>query len=426
MFYDIATIQVRAGRGGDGMMSFRREAMVPKGGPDGGNGGRGGDVILIVNPHLNTLNHFQYEREFEADDGKRGGNKDMTGRSGKPKYVQVPPGTIVRDADTNLIIGDLTHPGQQLPVVKGGRGGRGNAMFTSATNQTPYIAENGAPGEVRTLSLELKLIADIGIVGKPNAGKSTLLSVITAAKPKIANYPFTTLQPNLGVAPLGVDRAVVIADIPGLIEGASEGVGLGHEFLRHIERTRVLIHLVDGMSEDPVADYETINAELAAFGHTLMDKPQVLALTKMDLPDARAAFELYGPQLAAAARKAGKDDTIITISSASNENVKQLLGRAVQILDELPPLPDVEIEQVFSLNDEPDLSYEITREGGGFRVSSKQLEKRVMMTRWDLEDSILSFQRMLSRSGIGAALEARGVKSGDIVYIGEYEMEWGV
>jgi GTPase len=426
MFYDIATIQVRAGRGGDGMMSFRREAMVPKGGPDGGNGGRGGDVILIVNPHLNTLNHFQYEREFEGDDGKRGGNKDMTGRSGKPKYVQVPPGTIVRDADTNLVIGDLTHAGQQLPVVKGGRGGRGNAMFTSATNQTPYIAENGAPGEVRTLSLELKLIADIGIVGKPNAGKSTLLSVITAAKPKIANYPFTTLQPNLGVAPLAVDRAVVIADIPGLIEGASAGVGLGHEFLRHIERTRVLIHLIDGMSEDPVADYETVNAELAAFGHTLMEKPQVLALTKMDLPDARAAFDLYGPQLAAAARKAGKDDSIMTISSASNENVKQLLGRAVQILDELPPLPEAEIEQVFSLSDEPDLSYEITREGGGFRVSSKQLEKRVMMTRWDLEDSILSFQRMLSRSGIGAALEARGVKPGDIVYIGEYEMEWGV
>jgi GTP-binding protein len=408
------------------MMSFRREAMVPKGGPDGGNGGRGGDVILIVNPHLNTLNHFQYEREFEGDDGKRGGNKDMTGRSGKPKYVQVPPGTIVRDADTNLVIGDLTHAGQQLPVVKGGRGGRGNAMFTSATTQTPYIAENGAPGEVRSLSLELKLIADIGIVGKPNAGKSTLLSVITAAKPKIANYPFTTLQPNRGVAPLGVDRAVVIADIPGLIEGASEGVGLGHEFLRHIERTRVLIHLIDGMSEDPVADYETINAELAAFGHTLMDKPQVLALTKMDLPDARAAFELYGPQLAAAARKAGQDDAIMIISSVSNENVKQLLGRAVQILDELPPLPEVEIEQVFSLSDEPDLSYEVTREGGGFRVSSKQLEKRVMMTRWDLEDSILSFQRMLSRSGIGAALEARGVKSGDIVYIGEYEMEWGV
>ncbi len=426
MFYDIATILVRAGRGGDGMNSFRREAMVPRGGPDGGNGGKGGDVILVVTPHLNTLVNFQYEHEYEADDGKRGGVKDMTGRSGKPRYVKVPPGTIVRDADTNVVIGDLTDVDQQLVVASGGRGGRGNATYATSTNQAPQMAENGAPGEARALKLELKLIADLGIVGKPNAGKSTLLSVLTAARPKIADYPFTTLQPNLGVAQLAVDRTVVLADIPGLIEGASSGIGLGHEFLRHIERTRVLIHLIDGMSPDPVADYETVTEELKAFGHGLNDKPQVLALTKMDLPDARAALELYGPLLQAAARANGKDDALTAISSASHEHVSELLARAVVVLDELPPLPRVEPEPVLTLDNEPDRSFEIAREGGGFRVRSKWIEKRVMMTRWDLDDAVLAFQRTLERSGVGPALEARGIKRGDLVYIGDYELEWGV
>jgi GTPase len=424
MVYDLAAITVQAGRGGDGMMSFRREAMLPRGGPDGGNGGRGGDVVFVVNPHLNTLTFFQHKRLFIADDGRRGGNKDMTGRSAKPLYIEVPPGTLIRDADTNVVIGDLTHPGQQMVVAAGGRGGRGNAMFVSSTNQAPQIAENGAPGERRELSLELKLIADIGFAGKPNAGKSTLLSVLTAAKPKIANYPFTTLQPNLGVAQIDVDRTVVLADIPGLIEGASAGAGLGHEFLRHIERTRVLIHLVDGLSEDPVRDYETINAELKAFGHGLADKPQLLALTKMDLPDARAAFELFGPALAAAARKAGYDDHVAAISSAISEGARDLLNRAVRVLDELPPLEaspyDIpELTRVEDINE-----FEIAREGGGFRVRSKHLEKKVMMTRWDLDDSVLAFQRSLERSGVGPALEARGIQPGQIVYIGEYEMEW--
>jgi GTP-binding protein len=426
MFYDKATIKVRAGRGGDGMNSFRREAMVPKGGPDGGNGGRGGDVVLVVNPHLNTLINFQFEHEYVADDGRRGGVKDMTGRSGKPRYVKVPPGTIVYDADTNVIIGDLTDIDQQLVVATGGRGGRGNAMFATSTNQAPQMAEYGEPGESRALNLELKLIADVGIVGKPNAGKSTLLSVLTAAKPKIGSYPFTTLQPNLGVAQLDVDRTVVLADIPGLIEGASQGIGLGHEFLRHIERTRVLIHLIDGMADDPVADYQTINAELRAFGYGLMDKPQILALTKMDLPDAQTAAELFGPQLQAAARAAGQDDTLFNISSASNANVRDLLWRAAQVLDQLPPLPTRTPEEIITITEQEDNGFEIARVGGGFRVHSKQLERRVLMTRWDLEDSILSFQRYLDRTGVGPALVSRGVKAGDLVYIGDYEMEWGV
>jgi GTP-binding protein len=441
MFYDQATIHVRAGKGGDGANSFRREAMVPRGGPDGGNGGRGGDVVLIVNRHRNTLSHFQHQRKYEAEDGRNGGGQDKTGRSGKPKYVEVAPGTVVRDADTNLVLGDLTRPGQQLVVAKGGRGGRGNAMFATATNQAPQIAENGAPGERRTLKLELKLIADIGIVGLPNAGKSTLISVLTAAKPKIANYPFTTLRPNLGVASIGDDRTVVLADIPGLIEGASEGVGLGHEFLRHIERTRVLIHLLDGLSDDPLKDYATLNGELATFGHGLSGKPQLVAMTKMDLPDARAAFELYVNEgKIADARRETQDlnDSsyvlrpvrepvpILPISSATGEGVRELLNRAVQVLDMLPPVEEVEApEPVLEMGYEERRAFEIMREGGGYRIISPMLERKAEMTRWDLDDSIALFQRTLEGSGIGPELERMGIQPGDPVYIGDYEMEWG-
>ncbi len=434
--YDLATITVRAGRGGDGMMSFRREARVPRGGPDGGNGGRGGDVILVVNPRLNTLMRFQHQRRFEAEDGRNGGSQNKTGRSGRPKYVEVPPGTVVRDAETGRVLGDLTRPGQQLIVAKGGRGGRGNAMFATPTNQAPQIAENGEPGERRTLRLELKLIADIGIIGLPNAGKSTLLAALTAAKPKIADYPFTTLRPNLGVAYLDDERTIVLADIPGLIEGASKGAGLGHDFLRHIERTRVLIHLLDGLSDDPLADYETVNREMAAFGHGLADKPQVVAMTKMDLPDARAAFELFvGEGRIADARRAPPDEpdvlpsapgrslSVLPISAATGENVRELLSRAARVLDALPPLPEVEPEP--EVLPEPEASFEVVREGNGFRVISPLLERRVQTTRWDLDDAVLQFQRFLDRSGVGPELERLGIQPGDVVYIGDYELEWG-
>ena len=400
MFYDQATIHVRAGKGGDGLSSFRRESMVPMGGPDGGNGGRGGDVILVVNKHMNTLSHFQQKRKFLADDGRNGGSQDKTGRGGKPKYIEVPPGTIVRDLDTNAVLADLIDPDQQFVAAKGGRGGRGNAMFATSTHQAPRHAENGAPGEVRTLKLELKLIADIGFVGLPNAGKSTLLSVLTAAKPKIADYPFTTLQPNLGVAQIAADRTVVLADIPGLIEGASQGVGLGHEFLRHIERTRVIIHLLDGMSEDPLKDFHTINAELAAFGLTLAEKPQIIAMTKMDLPDARAAFDLYvaeghmrdatrfsEDELYALAEQrifARPPLPVLPISSANGEHVRDLVNRAVRLLDLLPPLPETEITPEPVLVMEPDQpQFEVKREGGGYRIFSDMLERKVLMTRSD-------------------------------------------
>lgn len=285
MFYDEAQITVVAGRGGDGVVSFRRESMVPRGGPDGGNGGRGGDVILIVNRHLNTLSPFRYQRRFVAPDGKPGRGKNQTGRSGKPLYISVPPGTVVRDASTGAVIADLVARDQQAIVARGGRGGRGNAMFATPSNQAPQMAENGAPGETRDLILTLKLIADIGFVGMPNAGKSTLLAALTAAKPKIADYPFTTLQPNLGVAEIDTTRTVVLADIPGLIEGAHLGHGLGIRFLRHIERTRLLAHLVDvspASGRDPVQDFEVVLKELESFSPELAAKPMLVVATKMD------------------------------------------------------------------------------------------------------------------------------------------------
>jgi GTP-binding protein len=418
MFYDQATISVRGGRGGDGSMNFRRESMVPMGGPDGGNGGRGGDVVFIVNRNLNTLNAFQHKRQFEADDGRRGRKQNMTGRSGKPLFIEVPPGTVVRDADTGDLIGDLTHEQQRLIAAKGGKGGRGNATYATAHNQAPRMAENGAPGEYRELKLELKLIADIGFVGLPNAGKSTLLASLTAAKPKIANYPFTTLQPNLGVAQVDMRRVVVLADIPGLIEGASQGTGLGHEFLRHIERTRVLIHLIDGMSDDPVRDYETIQAELAAFGHGLAEKPQVVALTKMDLPDAQAAHELYASFVAR--------HSAFAISAATGNGVRELLLRAVEVLDGLPPLEEPEIVPELTMDDEALLHFEVSHnDDGSYKVSSPMLERRAEITRWDLDEAVQKFQRALENSGIGPELQRRGVKPGDLVYIGDYELEWG-
>src|SRR5512137_102627 len=293
MFIDTAEIIVHSGKGGNGMVHFHREKYVPRGGPDGGDGGRGGDVILEVRPTLNSLAAFRFTTKYVAGDGRGGGSNDKSGESAGNLVVPVPPGTLVYDISGgageagNLppLLGDLVAPGQQLVVCKGGRGGRGNPHFKSSINQIPRTAENGEPGEEKRLRLELKLIADIGIVGVPNAGKSTLLSVLTNAKPKIAAYPFTTLEPNLGVANVDDETTVVLADIPGLIEGASQGAGLGHDFLRHIQRTRVLIHLLDGLSTDPLADYSQINAELSLFDPNLSTKPQIVAVNKADQPE---------------------------------------------------------------------------------------------------------------------------------------------
>jgi GTP-binding protein len=418
MAYDEAIIQVKSGDGGNGIVHFRREKYVPRGGPSGGDGGKGGDVYLQVEPTLNTLSSFVQQRYFAAENGQPGGSSNKTGRSGADLIIAVPPGTIVRDADTGALIADLAQPGQRVLVAKGGRGGRGNARFASSTNQAPRIAEKGEPGETRTLALELKLLADIGIVGVPNAGKSTLLSVVSNAKPKIADYPFTTLEPNLGVVTYD-DRDLVLADIPGLIEGAHTGAGLGHGFLRHIQRTRVLIHLLDGMAEDPLADFHQINTELALFDEALVKKPQIVALNKMDLPDVQERWLEIRDGLVALGYEP------MAISAATHQNVRELLGRAIAALDELPEEPEEPAEMpVYTLGEDP-FAFEITRNpDGSFRVSGQRIERAVAMTYWDYDQAVARFQRILDTMGITQALRDAGVQPGDTVHIGDMELEW--
>ncbi|RMF43061.1 MAG: GTPase ObgE, partial [Anaerolineae bacterium] len=330
MFVDEAKIFVKSGKGGDGMVHFRREKYVPRGGPDGGDGGHGGDVVLRVNPRLSTLAAFRQKRHFRAENGGNGGISNRTGKSADALVIEVPAGTVVYDDATNQVLGDLTEPGQELVVCRGGRGGRGNVHFATSRRQVPRLAERGEPGEERWLRLELKLIADVGIVGVPNAGKSTFLSVVTNARPKIANYPFTTLEPNLGVAELDEENTLVLADIPGLIEGAHTGAGLGDQFLRHIQRTRVLIHLLDGMAEDPLLDFQQINAELSLFDPALGEKPQVVVLNKMDLSDVQARW----PQVEAALQARGV--TPLAISAVAGKGVREVLYRAAELLRTLP------------------------------------------------------------------------------------------
>nr|HID14107.1 GTPase ObgE [Anaerolineae bacterium] len=417
MFYDEARIYVKAGGGGDGCVAFRREKYVPFGGPAGGDGGKGGDVLLYVDPHLNTLYRFTKRRRFKAKRGEHGRGKNQHGAAGADLRIPVPPGTVVYDADSGELLGDLTEPGQELVVARGGRGGRGNARFATSTNQAPRIAEHGEPGEERWLRLELKLLADVGVVGVPNAGKSTLLAAVTAARPKIAPYPFTTLQPNLGVVVLDDQTEFVLADIPGLIEGASEGKGLGHEFLRHIERTRVLIHLLDGLSADPLADFAAINRELAAFGHGLAQKPQLVAFNKMDEPRVRARW----PEVRAALKAQGYP--AMAISALTREGTRELLYRAAQMLAELPEeIPARELP-VFRPGEDEE-PFTIEREDDGWRVRGVRVERLAAMTVWNLDEAVRRFQRALERMGITAALEEAGVQPGDTVCIGEKELVW--
>jgi GTP-binding protein len=420
MTYDEAKIYVRSGDGGHGLVHFRREKYIPRGGPSGGDGGKGGDVYLIVKPTLNTLIAFTRHSHFRADSGAPGGPSNKTGHGGEDLLIDVPPGTIVRDARTGDLIADLTAPGQRILVAKGGRGGRGNARFASSTNQAPRIAEKGEPGEERTLALELKLLADVGIVGVPNAGKSTLLSVISNAKPKIDSYPFTTLQPNLGVVVLD-DRDLVFADIPGLIEGAHSGAGLGHDFLRHIQRTRVLVHLLDGAAENPIADFHQINTELALFDDRLGEKPQIVVFNKMDLPQAQERWPDIRQQLEAL------DYETLAISALTHQDVREVVNRAVLMLDALGEEEEPETDElpVYQLGEDP-LAYTVERlSDDEFRVSGKRIERAVAMTYWDYDQAVTRFQRILESMGITAALENAGVKVGDTVYIGEYELEWG-
>ncbi len=418
MFIDKAEILVLSGKGGNGMVHFHREKYVPRGGPDGGDGGRGGDVILEVRPTLNSLAAFRFTTRFVAGDGKGGGSNNKSGKSADDLVVPVPPGTMVYDALTGDLLGDLTTPGQQLVVGKGGRGGRGNPHFKSSINQIPRTAENGEPGEEKRLRLELKLIADIGIVGVPNAGKSTLLSVLTNAKPKIAAYPFTTLDPNLGVANVDDETTVVLADIPGLVEGAAQGVGLGHDFLRHVQRTRGLIHLLDGLSADPVEDFLQINSELALFDPGLRQKPMIVALNKIDQPEVLERW----PKLKKALKKQGYE--AMAISALARTNVRELLLKAVDRLSEASTFEETEQPLPVYRPAEDPHAFTILREPDGYRVKSASIERVAEMTPWDQSGSVRRFQKLMERLGVDKALREAGAQEGDTVYIGEYELEY--
>ncbi len=417
MYFDEAEIYVQSGRGGDGMVHFHREKYKPRGGPDGGDGGRGGDVILEVKPTLNTLFDFRHRSRYVADSGKKGGPNNMSGKSADDLIVPVPPGTLVFDADSGDLLGDLVEDFQQLVVAKGGRGGRGNQHFATSRNQAPRMAERGEPEESRRLRLELKLIADIGIVGVPNAGKSSLLAVVSNAKPKIANYPFTTLVPNLGVAELDINTILVLADIPGLIEGAHQGVGLGFEFLRHIQRTRVLIHVLDGLAEDPLSDFSQINAEMALFNEKLNEKPQIVVLNKMDLPMVRERWPEINKQLSALGYQA------IPISTVTRENIDKLMWQAVERLKDAPEPEPEEAMPVYRAEEDP-RAFSIQQTEFAWKVSGAAIERAAAMTYWEHRESVRRFQRLMENIGLDDALRDAGVQEGDTVFIGEYTLEW--
>jgi len=423
MFLDRVKIWVRAGDGGDGAATFRREAHVPRGGPDGGDGGRGGSVYLEVDAGQTTLRDFQVKRHFKATPGGRGERARRHGKAGEDLVLAVPPGTAVHRDDTGELIADLVAVGQQAMVARGGRGGLGNTHFKTATHQAPKHAQKGEPGTEGWLRLELRLIADVGLVGLPNAGKSTLLAALTAAQPKIADYPFTTLEPNLGVMDLGEgdERRPTIADVPGLIEGASSGAGLGHAFLRHVERTRVLVHVVDGASRDPEWDHEVIRDELAAHDPALLEKPMLVAFNKLDLPSAREVWPAFRR-----AREA-QGLTVVGISADTGEGLPALrlaLAGLLPSAEELasPPEPSgVVVHRIETMGD--GFAVE-TDEDGAFRVRGARIERIAAQTNFDVEESAERFQRDLARLGIDAELRRAGIRSGDLVRIGPAELEW--
>ncbi|MEJ2011607.1 MAG: GTPase ObgE [Anaerolineales bacterium] len=418
MFYDEARIHLASGRGGDGIVHFRREKYVPRGGPDGGNGGKGGDIVFEVDEHLNSLSPFRRNRHFTAEDGKSGGGSDKTGASGADLVIKVPAGTQIRSDPDGELLADLTQVGQQVVLLRGGRGGRGNARFATARNQAPRMAEKGEPGQEMWVRLELRLIADVGIIGLPNAGKSTLLAAVTNARPKIADYPFTTLQPNLGVAEVDHELTLVLADIPGLIEGAHSGVGLGFQFLRHVQRTRVLIHLLDGLSPDPLADYTQINAELALYDPALLEKPQLVALNKIDLPEVMDRL----PEIEGQFRD--HQIELYSVSALARNGLRELLYAAERELEQVGPM-EIEAGELPVYKVDQDQAFDVSREpDGSWRVTGKALERAAEMTYWEYDESVRRFQRLLSKLGVEAALKEAGIETGETVHIGEYELEW--
>jgi len=419
MLIDEARIYVESGSGGNGAVHFRREKYVPRGGPDGGDGGAGGSVILRVSPTMNTLMAFRRKQHYRAESGGHGGGSNKTGKNGDDSIVLVPPGTVVYDEETGRTLGDLVDPDQELVVARGGKGGRGNARFATSRNQAPRMAEKGDAGEERWLKLELKMIADVGIIGLPNAGKSTLLSVVTNAKPKIAPYPFTTLHPNLGVAELDGEVSMVLADIPGLIEGAHQGAGLGHAFLRHIQRTRSLIHLIAGDSLDALADYAQINAELALFDERLSEKPQIVAINKVDLPDVRESKDILEGFFAE------EGIEVMFISALAREGLRELLYAAWNALQSYEPdVEEVEILPLYEAEPDPTAFTIAREEDGAFRISGAGVERAARRTYWEYEEPVRRFQKLLLAIGVEDALREAGAEMGDTVRVAEYEFEW--
>ncbi|HZH60516.1 MAG TPA: GTPase ObgE [Metabacillus sp.] len=425
MFVDQVKVYVKGGDGGNGMVAFRREKYVPKGGPAGGDGGNGADVVFEVEEGLRTLMDFRYKRHFKAPRGEHGMSKNQHGKNSPPMIVKVPPGTVVTDEETGQIIADLTEHGQRAIIAKGGRGGRGNTRFATPANPAPELSENGEPGVERNVILELKVLADVGLVGFPSVGKSTLLSVVSSAKPKIAEYHFTTLVPNLGMVETEDGRSFVMADLPGLIEGAHQGVGLGHQFLRHIERTRVIVHVIDmsGLEgRDPYEDYLTINAELKEYNLRLTERPQIIVANKMDMPDSEE-------NLAEFKKKLEDDVQIFPISAITREGVRELLYAVADAIEQTPefPLYEEEVTEnrvVYEFKKE-EPNFAITRDSeGAYVLTGEKIEKLFKMTDFSREESVRRFARQLRGLGVDEALRARGAEDGDIVKLLDYEFEF--
>lgn len=425
MFVDYVKVEVKGGDGGNGMAAFRREKYVPKGGPAGGDGGKGGDVIFEVDEGLRTLMDFRYQRHFKAPRGENGRSKNQHGKNAEDLIVKVPPGTVVIDHDTEEVLADLTERGEQAIIAKGGRGGRGNTRFATATNPAPRLSENGEPGEERTVTVELKVLADAGLIGFPSVGKSTLLSVVSSAKPKIASYHFTTIQPNLGVVDMEEGHSFVIADLPGLIEGAHQGAGLGHEFLRHIERTRVLIHVIDmaaSEGRDPYDDYVKINEELRQYNLRLTERPQVIAANKMDLPGAEEQLEQFKRQL-------DEEIPIFPISAVTKQGVRELLFATAELIEKTPTFPIIGDEDrdegVTYRFEKEEPAFMVSRaDDGAFVVSGDKIEKLFKMTNFSSEEGERRFARQMRSMGVEDALREQGVQDGDTVRILDYEFEY--
>ena len=422
MFTDYVRIHAEAGKGGNGAIAFRREKYVAAGGPDGGDGGKGGDVYFKVDKDANTLIEFRYKKKFKAENGENGEGGHRFGKSGEDLYIPVPIGTVIKDTATDEVLADLSEPGQVALILKGGRGGKGNSHFATSTRQAPRFAQDGEPGEEKELTLELKLLADVGLIGFPNVGKSTFLSVVTSATPKIANYHFTTIEPNLGVVKSKYGDSFVIADIPGIIEGASTGVGLGIQFLRHIERTRLLLHFIDVSGTEgrnPVDDYYKVNEELKKYSEKLSKRTQIIVANKIDSMQDSSLYE----ELEKVAKE--HKQKIFKISGATGEGVEELMNYVSKTLKTLPKENLVEIkekEKVYTLNDEPD--FIITREKGAFVVKGEKVDSIMRKVNIGDYESLFYLHKRLDEIGLNQALKKQGIKDGDIVKIGDYEMEW--